>query len=434
MTGNSSAANATTAPSPLGGTALGNVLDRCLGAIVSIIDREMRLVYVNERFAASFDKTPSQIIGQTLTELYGAQQVATFEKYVARVLNGEFVTYDRLGPVAGSPGVWHTVALAPWRDETGAILGVVHSAMRVHELRVTVEALRVANQKLSFHIDHSPLTLIELDGALRITKCSPQITPLLGLESENVIGFPLHAIIGNDAALGALYDSLDALRRGEVTSCQIESALAHRDGQTVHSEWFCSALTHADASVSSIFCLIHNTTARVVAEAQLHEQATTDALTNLLNRRAFYERLGQAVARAARSNASLSLLFIDLDGFKEVNDRFGHDAGDEVLREVARRLKHVCRGSDVIARVGGDEFVVLAEADASRATIESLSARLAQTLTFQFPVAGGEAAVSVSIGVASEPAPTCAPGALVRAADAAMYLAKRAGRGCVRFA
>jgi diguanylate cyclase (GGDEF)-like protein/PAS domain S-box-containing protein len=414
--------------------ALGRILDRSLGAIISIIDRHMRLVYVNERFAASFDTTPEHIIGKTLTELYGEKQISTFEKYVERVLAGEFVTYDRLGPVAGSPGVWHTVALAPWRDETGAIIGAVHSAMRVHELKITVEALRVANQKLSFHMDHSPLTMIELDGDLRLTKCSPQITALLGLDSEKMIGLPLSEIFGTRDALRSLYDSLESMRRGAVTSCQIDAALTHRNGQTVHSEWFCSALTHADASVSSIFCLIHDTTARVVAEAQLHEQATTDVLTGLLNRRAFYERLGQAAARASRSSDSLSLLFIDLDGFKEVNDRFGHDAGDEVLREVARRLKHVCRASDVIARVGGDEFVVLAEADTSRATIEALSARLAQTLRFHFPVAGGEAAVSVSIGVACEPSPTCAPGSLVHTADAAMYVAKRAGRGCVRFA
>ncbi len=413
---------------------LARIFDGALGAVVSIIDRDRRLLYANQRFADSFKVTPDQLLGKTLDEIYAPEHVAGFLPFILRALSGESVTYDRLGQVADSTGVWHTVAVVPWRNEAGEIIGVAHSAMRVHELKVAMEALRVANQKLSLHMDNSPLAMIELDGALNILKCSKQIESMLGHESEALIGRSLAEVIGQRPALQPVFDALDDLRSGAQTRCQLEATLTHREGTTLHSEWFCSALTNADHSISSILCLIDDITPRVVAQTQLREQATRDALTGLLNRRAFYERLGQAATRSARSKAALTLLFIDLDGFKTVNDRFGHEAGDDVLREVARRLTQICRASDEVGRLGGDEFVVLAEADASRTTIEALSDRIARALHFSLPFAGGNAIIGVSIGIASQAVQENAPESLVRIADLAMYAAKHAGKGCVRFA
>jgi diguanylate cyclase (GGDEF)-like protein len=157
----------------------------------------------------------------------------------------------------------------------------------------------------------------------------------------------------------------------------------------------------------------------------LHVLAHTDPLTGLLNRRAFTERLRAEVARAARYGVPVSLLLLDLDGLKKINDRNGHHAGDAVLQSLARSLQAGSRGADLAARWGGDEFVVLAP-ETRRGEALELAERIRES------VASGAAGVTVSIGVA-----TAAPGkrleaeALEAAADAAVYEAKRQGGNTV---
>ena len=414
--------------------ALGRILDSNLGAIVSLIDRDTRLHYVNKRFAQSFNMTPTEMIGKTLFDLYGQKHTSEFMPHIRRAFNGETVTYDRLGPVAGSTGVWHTVAIMPWRDDQGNIIGAVSSSLRVHELKVTVEALRVANERLSSHMDNSPLTVIELDAQLRIAHCSSQIHDVLGIDAAASIGQPLLAVLGDGDRVKPLADAFERLQLGHETRNRVEVALAHKNGKTVYCEWFNSALTDATGKVSSMMSLVQNTTARTLAEAQLQQMATRDPLTGLCNRRALTERLTQSVSRSQRTGAPLALLFIDLDGFKRVNDRYGHAVGDEVLCEVARRLLSITRQADVVARLGGDEFVVLADTDVEIASVHTLCDRIMQALLPPCRIDEGEASVGASIGIALSPPAVSDAVELMRIADAAMYEAKRAGKGRVYFA
>jgi len=167
--------------------------------------------------------------------------------------------------------------------------------------------------------------------------------------------------------------------------------------------------------------------------AALVHQAQHDPLTGLPNRRLLAERLERALATAARYGRSVGLLFLDLDGFKLVNDAYGHDAGDEVLKEVARRLSASLRGSDTLARLSGDEFVVLiAEMhrwDDAREIGEALLERVAAP----YLVKGSEVRLTVSIGVSIYPDDAPDAATLQQRADAAMYLAKDAGKNQVRF-
>ena len=420
--------------------AVGRILDGNLGAIVSLIDLQTRLHYVNARFAKSFNQTPAEMIGKHLFDLYDSTHFNAFMPNIRRAFAGETVTYDRLGPVVGSAGVWHTVAVMPWRDEQGNIIGAVSSSMSVHELKVTVEALRAANERLSSHMDNSPLTVVELDGQLSVSRCSAQIHDALGIEAQTVVGKPLLevlAVLGNDECLKPLNDAFERLQAGHETRNRVEVALLHQSGKTVYCEWFNSALTDATGKVSSMMSLVQNITARTLAEAQLQQMATRDSLTGLCNRRAFTERLEQSVSRSKRKNAeanALALLFIDVDDFKRVNDLYGHGVGDEVLCEVARRLLSITRQADVVARLGGDEFVVLSDTDVSTASVRALCDRITETLAPPCTFTGGEAYVNVSIGIALSPPAVSDAVELMRVADAAMYEAKRAGKSRVQVA
>jgi diguanylate cyclase (GGDEF)-like protein len=207
-----------------------------------------------------------------------------------------------------------------------------------------------------------------------------------------------------------------------------------------------SRLRRADGSLLDVWlsasCIYEERTgrpshhARVFSDiSRLKEQeqalaalARSDALTGLPNRRAFEERLGEALLRATRSGELLALVFLDLDGFKAVNDQLGHEAGDELLRGVAQRLKDCVRAMDLVCRLGGDEFTIVLEQVGSEAAARELCQRIVEALSLPHSI-GGQGLVSTpSVGLAMAQAGESAQ-ALLQRADLAMYIAKRAGKG-----
>jgi diguanylate cyclase (GGDEF)-like protein len=164
------------------------------------------------------------------------------------------------------------------------------------------------------------------------------------------------------------------------------------------------------------------------AEASLHSQARTDALTGLPNRRLFTESLSQAVALARRERKAMGLLYIDLDGFKHVNDSLGHSVGDHLLCEVAARLGGRVRQSDMLARVGGDEFTVILRSIKGPSDAGVAADSLLQSLSSPFQLDGREISIGASIGISTFDNSHCDAIDLLKQADSAMYAAKRAGR------
>ncbi|MBP6529749.1 MAG: diguanylate cyclase [Burkholderiales bacterium] len=411
-----------------------HALDRSLGANVSLVDRDLRFHYANGGFAKSFGTTPEALIGKTLRDFYNPTHFAAFEGYVNRALAGETVTYERRSQVVDSDGIWFTVSLTPWRNADGAVIGIISCSMKVHELKLSSEALRVANERLSSHMDNSPLTVLELDASLTITRCSNRVSVLLGLAPGALEGRALLDALHIADANEPLVSALSRLTSGAEESNRVESNLTHADGHTVYCEWFNSALTDASGRVTSIMALVQDVSARVEAAQQLLHIATHDTLTGLANRRMLTERLSHALARAERTGEAVAVLFIDLDGFKSVNDKHGHGAGDEVLRDVATRLRRIARATDFVARLGGDEFVILLDTDVHPGSPSMLAERVFDALSAPCRFTGGEAPIGASIGVAMHPPLSNLAADLIRRADAAMYEAKSAGKGCVRYA
>lgn len=185
----------------------------------------------------------------------------------------------------------------------------------------------------------------------------------------------------------------------------------------------------ADGLVLGLITAIQDVTARRRAEETIRHQANYDALTGLPNRPLFYDRLRQALRRAARDRTCMALLFIDLNRFKWVNDTLGHQTGDVLLREAAQRMAACVRGSETIARIGGDEFTVILSELGDRAEAESVARRLLDSLGEPFHIAGQTLYVSASIGVTFAPEQGTDPEQLVKNADVAMYQAKRQGTG-----
>lgn len=166
---------------------------------------------------------------------------------------------------------------------------------------------------------------------------------------------------------------------------------------------------------------------------QITHLAYHDALTGLPNRTLLSDRLGQAIARARRAQEAFAVLYLDLDGFKAVNDAYGHDVGDALLREAAQRIKACVRESDTVARMGGDEFTVILNDIKAPHNVQRVSDSLLRTLSSPFTLNTRCCQVGASIGIALYPNHAATAEQLVKSADAAMYWAKQGGKNRCRF-
>ncbi|WP_156862317.1 diguanylate cyclase [Casimicrobium huifangae] len=418
-------------PSAIPMSELSRIVTQDAGASICIVGADLRFQYVNEPFAKALGFAPGQMVRMTILDAYGPAHIEVLTAYLQRALAGESLNYERFGRMAQKDGLWRTVALRPWRDADGQIAGVIGVAMTVQELKIAAEKLRVANERLSSHMDNSPLLVIDLDASLNITHCSIRSQQVFGQLPDDLVGCNVLAQLGGLHA-DSLRVSFERLQRGEESRNHVASTHVRADGTLLHCEWFNSALTDANGQVTSIMSLVEDVSARVTAEAQLRRMAMHDQLTGLHNRASLEECVAAALALGERNGATVTLIFVDLDGFKSINDAHGHAAGDRVLSEVATRIKGCVRAADTVARLGGDEFVVLLHPDGNTSEPDAVVDRL--FLALQLPVDVGDSTTTVgaSIGIAQHAAGPGTASDLLRRADAAMYEAKRAGKGQAR--
>lgn len=315
---------------------------------------------------------------------------------------------------------------APVFGADGCVDHILIIAEDITERRRTAEHLRLVSKV----VEETSEAVVVTDAQDRIVMANPAFLSMTGHD--------LACVTGQPAEQAGLPPLKDAALRGVEQACARNrrwtgDSLQHRADGTRFETWLNvgtlrdeeGRLTHHTRVFSDISVLKHQ-------QRQLAELARQDSLTKLPNRRHFNEHLGQSVERARRSNQPLALLYIDLDGFKAVNDTHGHEAGDQLLIEVGRRLQRCVRTTDTVSRLGGDEFTVILEAAGEVQDVRRLCERVLEQLSLPHQLsASGDASVSVtappSIGVAlHEPGESAE--SLCRRADAAMYTAKRSGK------
>ncbi len=281
--------------------------------------------------------------------------------------------------------------------------------------------------------DASAVGLALADLSTRFVRVNAAYAALVDSTPEDLVGVPfssrLHPGDGSDA-----HDRASLLLAGEASELRSERRYVRPDGSV---RWVLHGVTvvaGADGRPAWFAVSAQDITERHAAEdelrqltARLAEQAVRDPLTGLANRMLLEERLRAVLSRDARAGSSTGLLFLDLDGFKAVNDRHGHLVGDAVLRATAQRLSAVVRPSDTVARLGGDEFVVLVE-NADPAGLEQLADRLREAVRVPVQLGRLSLEVQTSVGTALSAAGREEPRTLLAAADRSMYAAKRAAQ------
>lgn len=204
-----------------------------------------------------------------------------------------------------------------------------------------------------------------------------------------------------------------------------------KDGMVFPMEISVTEVKYGDAHFFT--ALLRDVGEQKLALQRIEQLAHYDALTNLPNRALFYDRLGQAIVVARRNHSSLALLFIDLDGFKQVNDIHGHHVGDLLLAQVSERLRLCVRESDTLARLGGDEFTMILNDTRGREDIAKVAGKIVESIAQPFDLEGTSVRIGASIGIACYPDDAPSKGTLLIVADKAMYAAKAAGKNTYRF-
>lgn len=374
---------------------------------------------------AALGKTPWDLYPPELAERLVADDRQVLES--GQALEGhEHQVKDSTGAVR-----WLRTTKVPFRDHHGAVVGLVGISVDINEARLTAEELQRSEARFRDIAEVSADILWETDENLRYTMISGRYTEISGI--------PIESAIGKRRGEGVLDNfPLDAEERARWADhfADLEARRPFRDFEfclpTEEKTWVLQSsgkpFFDGDGQFLGYRGISHDITEAHELRQQLIHQASRDGLTQLLNRTAFQERLRQALARAARMDSSVGLFFIDLDRFKPVNDRLGHEAGDQLLRMVAERLQHNVRDGDTVARLGGDEFALLVEDSRTRRELAEVAQKLLDLLRAPFQLKRETVTLDCSIGISRYPDDGLDPEELLRRADKAMYHAKaRAG-------
>jgi diguanylate cyclase (GGDEF)-like protein/PAS domain S-box-containing protein len=320
-------------------------------------------------------------------------------------------------------------------EEVDAITGEQPSAHRADQARQTMNVLAASADVFETFFDHARIGLALADLSTRYVRVNSTYARLLGTAPEDLVGVPFPQVLQPEARESE-QSRVERLLQGLEPGLESEQRYVGPDGRTT---WVLHGVTvvRDEAGDPAWFAVsAQDITERRRVEADLREltaalteRAVRDPLTGLANRTLLEERLRAVLARDARNGQSTAVLFQDLDGFKQVNDVHGHATGDEVLQTVAGRLATAVRPSDTVARIGGDEFVVLVEG-ATDTAVGALVERLGTAVGE--PLGTLDLRVGVSIGVAMAHGGDADPLGLLTSADRHMYDVKRRTRGAVR--
>ena len=389
--------------------------------LVFVVDAKGLLRYVNDAGQRQLRWTRAEWVGRSVLDVLHGDDLAAGMAAIGTMHGKSHGSPIELR-VADADGAWHWMEVLGvnhlQNDEIG---GLVCVARDITQRRMW-EVAGADVTRFQQVIHHSPSITMLLDAAGVVTSVNGAFTRLLGFDNSMVVGESLAAFVGEES-LGDFQDAIQCLASGS-RNVAVEVAMRRFDNPDLRPIRFELANFSDDPVLAGIVVSGHDVTELQRVREELEHMARHDALTGLANRSLLLSRLDSYL----EVDHSVGVVFIDLDRFKPVNDLFGHEAGDALLREVARRLEHAVRPGDLVARVGGDEFVALAPGIGGWAAASALADRIESALSQPYDLEVGPVKIGASVGVAiSDPFSTVI--SLLADADVRMYNAKSDRRG-----
>ncbi len=391
-------------------------------------DLDGRGMYFNKALEATLGRSADELIGKIPTESAQDGRYAALEATVRRVgATGESAEVEQIVPGPSGESRHHLIRIVAEPGPDGRPASVLAVGRDVTQQKRVEEELRLAASVFHSSADGVLVT----DAAGKILSVNPAFTEITGYARDEALGSNprmLRSDRHTPEFYRAMWQGLEAEGRwqGEIWN--------RRKGGEAYLEWLTiNRIDDSDGNPVRYVAVFHDITELKTKDERIRHLAFHDALTGLPNRTLMQDRLQQALARARREGGRLALTYIDLDRFKAVNDSFGHDVGDLLLQEVARRIQGRLRASDTVARLGGDEFVVLMgdlhDAEDCAVLAQELIGEIARPMSLR----GHTFAIGASMGTAFFPEDGDDALEMMKRADVAMYAAKSAGRNTYRF-
>ena len=399
--------------------AAAEVLDMMPERVVRFSVPSLLVSYCNSAWANGHDILPAEVIGHRLDEFLSAAEMVGLDYQLARLgPESPVLADDHARPAPNTSGKWvEWVDRYMWGPDGAEVIAVGRDVTERH-----IAELSLAESEARFrNLADSSADVVwrfVLDPVPHFDYMSPAV--------EHIIGYPPSVFLEDFTRFIDLLDDegkawIERALLGELPPERFDLRYRHKDGSIVIGEMRTTRIHRGLQGVS------RDVTELRALQAELAALALRDPLTGLANRRLFNELFEAGLARTERTGDPLAVAYLDLDGLKRINDTFGHDAGDIVLQETARRLLSIVRGADSVARIGGDEFVVLYEPNLTSS--DGLISRLDAALSAAIDI--GESApvyCPASIGQADTNGVERNATSLLNAADADMYVTKRARR------
>ena len=372
-----------------------------------------------------------QWVGKTYSDVFGDEPDVAFESEDADVLAGRSVAREvriRNGKGEQRDIVKH---ISRFTSPDGRAAGLIGVMTDITDFKKVEQALEATEGRFQALTESAMDIVTVLDQNAIVIYQSPSVKRLLGYESADMVGRCQYDLVHRDD-VGRMRVAFEELVSGAKTTRPIEFRVLAVDGTWRSMESIGTNCLDV-AAVNGVVVNTRDVSERRVIQEHIQHLAFHDALTGLPNRSLMQDRISQAVTRAERSNHQFAVMFIDIDNFKNINDTLGHDAGDELLCEVARRLSHAVRARDTIARQGGDEFIALLDQLEGQKGATRVAQKVLDALRLAFVVNGADQHVSGSIGVAVFPDDGRDAATLLKNADTAMFHSKALGKNTYQF-
>lgn len=390
-------------------------------------DRDARLVFCNPPYQLWSGRARDELLGRTLADLYGDEAWERARPAFERAFRGATTSYERLLRHGTLAGRWARIQVFPDADAAGEVHSVFTIATDIHEDVTAREALIAARVRLDRFTENIPYPLTYVDAEFVLRFVNKAYCEMAGKPADQLLGHHIGAVRGQKRWAEHEPHFRRALEGKTVQYTRLVDGLANNPGGP---RWLrTSYVPDFDESgqVVGLYTVTIDVHDLTVAQEQLRRSVERDMLTDVLSRRTMMDRIEAAMVSAIHE--PVALYFVDLDGFKAVNDRLGHREGDALLVKVAQALQKSVRADDAVGRFGGDEFLVLA-AVRNPSGARALALHMLEAIRQVSATVGG--GVSASIGYALAPADAQHPLKLLQAADDAMYAAKRLGKDRVQ--
>jgi diguanylate cyclase (GGDEF)-like protein/PAS domain S-box-containing protein len=397
------------------------------------IDLNGNWTYVNNAFAAIAGYAPQELIGRSNLELAPPDERERSRQLTEQLLAGAVeIQRDRRVLRKDGSTRWIRLTAKMLRDDHGQPLYGIVLFVDITDATHAEEALRRSEERFRTTFEHAPLGIAECAADGRFVAANTTLLAMLGYTMAE-LGNLSNQDITHPADREATVQNFYKLLTGQQVGTIAEQRYLRKD----RSQLWVSVTISLGGSGDGphLIAIVEDVTARKKAEEELrgaveysYHLASHDSLTGLANRASFNERLKDALKYAQRDQHLVAVHMLDLDRFKSINDALGHHAGDQLLKEVARRLKSNIRETDLVARLGGDEFVIVQTHLAEKAAAEVLAEKIVVELSLPYQLDGQEVYGGTSMGIALYPNDAVEPGQLVKLADLALYEAKNQGR------